>query len=619
MAAALSRALKLPGKKGTDLGEYDPLTQADSDDESEEDDLVLNYPRNGLGRDSCLGGPLGGAGLGGHSTDAEEKRMRIKNAIRSAFFLVPLVCAVFLVLLCAFLLPCQKGELEKRLQWERALGAAGGVAPPALALWDVDGDSVDDVLLAVTKWTNDTRPPQGNKRIAVVLSAVGGQVLWRRVMPESVMAIQCGLQHSTKLSPMVILIGRSIIMALDSATGKTLWSAVLQDIESQAVLLPDLQGDSVPDLLVATLPADEASELSLTMISGRTGLKLGRPVPFNVNGQGKLIGPLLHETQQGAFYVLFGLGNVEAISLSDVYFRATGKMPRAEALRRKDPVWEGLKTKSNSSSFIHIYRGTQPVSFMFPLVAGFGNVHNSLDAVSNLNSTRSDWVLVYGSRTLSVLKQKDIRKEWTFSSAPIHSQPAVGHFDADGVLDLFVQSSANGIMQVKSHISGAKGCLLWVADFVCPRLRLESSVISTSTGQFVFLFWASEPIGAQNVSVAAAEPLIRRLFLLHPAYPTILLELTNTTDTAVTSAVSYQERKKDATYISVASRPSPESEPGARIVKSMSLRAAISEGRIVRLGESNKTGEPVKPDDFEVNKFFRCLTFKRQVRTVRYR
>ncbi|TMS15132.1 Protein FAM234B [Larimichthys crocea] len=54
MAAALSRALKLPGKKGSDLGEYDPLTQADSEDESEEDDLVLNYPRNGLGRD-CLG------------------------------------------------------------------------------------------------------------------------------------------------------------------------------------------------------------------------------------------------------------------------------------------------------------------------------------------------------------------------------------------------------------------------------------------------------------------------------------------------------------------------------------------------------------------------------------
>ena len=43
------------GKKGSELGEYDPLTQADSEDESEEDDLVLNYPRNGLGRGNCMG------------------------------------------------------------------------------------------------------------------------------------------------------------------------------------------------------------------------------------------------------------------------------------------------------------------------------------------------------------------------------------------------------------------------------------------------------------------------------------------------------------------------------------------------------------------------------------
>lgn len=39
--------------------------------------------------------------------------------------------------------------------------------------------------------------------------------------------------------------------------GKNLSSVQLKNIESQAVLLPDLQGDSVPDLLVATLPADE--------------------------------------------------------------------------------------------------------------------------------------------------------------------------------------------------------------------------------------------------------------------------------------------------------------------------------------------------------------------------
>ncbi|XP_054463819.1 protein FAM234B [Anoplopoma fimbria] len=690
MAAALSRALKLPGKKGSELGEYDPLTQADSEDESEEDDLVLNYPRNGLGRDGCLGasssklrsgrsgrlvgaddeaqedeeeeeedewrerlpsksrqdredgkgvqywshrdsgrdrggedrggpGPLGGSGLGAHSTEAEEKRLRMKNAIRSAFFLVPLVCAALLVLLCAFLIPCRKGELEKRPQWERALGDAGGVTPPALALWDVDGDSVEDVFLGVTEWTNDTHPTQGNKIYsAVALSAVSGQVLWRKVMKESVMYIQCGLQYSTQPSPVVLLVGKSILMAVNGTTGKTLWSVLLKNIESQAVLLPDLQGDSVPDLLIATLPADEPLDLSLTLISGLTGAKLGDPVPFNLTGQGKLMGPLLHETQQGAYYILFGLGNVEAISLHDIYIRADSKMPITQALRRKDPGWEGLK-KTNSSSFIHIYRGSERVEFLLPLVAGFGNSHNGLDTVSNLNSTKSDWVLVYGSSKLSVLRQKDVRKEWTFNSAPIHSPPAPGHFNDDGILDLFIQHSANGTMKALV-VDGANGHLLWSAEFVCPHLVLETSPISTSTGQSAFLFWASDPIRAQknatkttvSPGAASAEPLIRKLFLLHPAHPTILLELTSTTDTAVTSAVSYQERQKDASYITVSSRPTPDSEPGARIVKSMSLRAAITKGQIVRVEESNKSGGPVKPGVFEVNKFFRGLSFKHQ-------
>lgn len=60
------------------------------------------------------------------------------------------------------------------------------------------------------------------------------------------------------------------------------------------------------------------------------------------------------------------------------------------------------------------------MDLMFPLVTGFGNSHNSLDVVSNLNSSRSDWVLVYATRKLSVLKHKDMHKEWTFNAGPIH-------------------------------------------------------------------------------------------------------------------------------------------------------------------------------------------------------
>lgn len=38
-----------------------------------------------------------------------------------------------------------------------------GVIPPALALWDVDGDSLKDVFLGVTERTNDTHLAQGSK------------------------------------------------------------------------------------------------------------------------------------------------------------------------------------------------------------------------------------------------------------------------------------------------------------------------------------------------------------------------------------------------------------------------------------------------------------------------
>lgn len=146
--------------------------------------------------------------------------------------------------------------------------------------------------------------------------------------------------------------------------------------------------------------------------------------------------------------------------------------------------------------------------------------------------------------------------------------------------------------------------------------------------------------------VAVAEPLIRKLYLLHPTYPTVLLELASTTDTAVTSAgnrhrafkkkhrteplsvlysvlflmndhsssliVRYQDHQKDASYITVSSSTMPNSVPSTYIVKCVSLRAAITKGQTVWIGDGSKTAGALKPG--EVSKFFRHLTFRHQVR-----
>lgn len=120
------------------------------------------------------------------------------------------------------------------------------------------------------------------------------------------------------------------------------------------------------------------------------------------------------------------------------------------------------------------------------------------------------------------------------------SQPALGHFNDDGVLDLFFQHSANGVMEVKQAffrgdieldirpwplcsllqlfsvwqaqvVDGAKGNPLWSAKFVCPRLVVQTSAISTSTSQSAFLFWASEPINAQKEVAKTTVSLPQRI------------------------------------------------------------------------------------------------------------
>ncbi|XP_043085059.1 protein FAM234B isoform X3 [Puntigrus tetrazona] len=487
MAASLSRALKLPGKKGSDLGEYDPLTQADSEDETEDDDLVLNYPRNGLnpavadlrgeeeldeeeelregaGREAGPGRGQGGA--------AEEKAARVRGAMRSAAFLLPLSCAALLVLLCAFLIPCPQGA-PLQTQWERELGDTAGVTSPPVALWDVDGDGLEDVLIGVTNISNDSQPMNTqNKEYSVwCLGGAGGQLVWRKSLREPLISVQCGLQTGSSdplHSSACVLISSGHVIAVNASTGRTLWTTAVGDVESHAVLLPDLQGDAFPDLLIATLPEDKVSDLALVLISGRSGALIGRPVNFNLTAQGKLIGPLLHKTETGAYYMLFGLGTVEAVSLSFIFSRATGqKAPSRVSL--KEPSWERLRT-SNTSSLIHI-----------------------------------------------------------------SSHPAAGHFNDDGVPDLLVHQSANGVRKVQV-VDGARGRSLWEAEFVCPRLAVEDSSVLTASDQSVFLFWAGDPLAqSQNVS-KAPEPVLRKLFLLHPRYPTILLELSSTTDTVLSAA-----------------------------------------------------------------------------------
>ncbi|MCI4395169.1 hypothetical protein PGIGA_G00177380 [Pangasianodon gigas] len=203
--------------------------------------------------------------------------------------------------------------------------------------------------------------------------------------------------------------------------------------------------------------------------------------------------------------MVFCAGSVDAMSLRDVYKQATSRTTIPSSLSVKDPVWE--KQRKNNS-LIHIYSSVDHVAYFLPLVAGVCNNHNNLDTESSRNSSRSDWVSVCVNSQISVIRERDIHITWTINSSSMHSRPAIGHFNDDGVPDLLIQQSANGIRKVQI-IDGAQGQNLWEAEFVCPHLVLEGSTILTTSGQSVFLFWAGDPLPAsKNVTkVSPPEPV----------------------------------------------------------------------------------------------------------------
>uniref|UniRef100_A0A673H9C3 Protein FAM234B-like n=1 Tax=Sinocyclocheilus rhinocerous TaxID=307959 RepID=A0A673H9C3_9TELE len=488
-----------------------------------------------------------------------------KGAMRSAAFLLPLSCAALLVLLCAFLIPCPQGA-PLRTQWERELGDTAGVTSPPIALWDVDGDGLEDVLIGITNFSNDSQPmnAQSKEFSVLALGGGGGQLLWRKLLREPLISVQCGLQTGSSdplHSSACVLISSGHMIAINASTGWTLWTTDVGDVESHAVLLPDLQGDAFPDLLIATLPEDQVTI---------TGAKTFSHHCINTHTHTHTYKRTDSHTHTQTHTHIYIYKHIHT---------------------HKEPSWEHLR-KSNSSSLIHISSVSERVDFLLSLVVGSCQRLRNLDGVSALNCSRSDWIVLSdSSRRLSVLRASDTRPIWSLGLASIRTRLAAGHFNDDGVPDLLVHRSANGVRKVQI-VDGARGRSLWEAEFVCPRLAVEDSSVLTVTGQSVFLFWAGDPLAQpQNVS-KVAEPVLRKLFLLHPNYPTILLELSSTTDTILSAAGD------------VSSRPSARTL-GAQMLQTLSLRATLADARILRL-----TDAADKPSAFQLRKFFRRLAFR---------
>eukprot|EP00069_Balaena_mysticetus_P016613 bmy_01974T0 len=525
----------LPGKKSPDLGEYDPLTQADSDES--EDDLVLNLQQKNGGVKNGKS-PLGeapepdsdaevtGAGkphLSEVTTEGypleplgglEQKTApSIASYVRTSVFLLMLVISMALVLVCAFLIPCPPRDLHST--WSRHLGPQGGVS----------------------------RPPA----VLVCLSGMNGSTLWSSPLPEEARDI----------------------------TWKAIWTLdphYLSNgtLAAPGVVLPDLDEDGIRDLAVLAI-GELQPDLCFLLVSGRTGSPVGRPVKYNIVGVGNLIGPQVYITTSGAAYILFGFGNIQAVALRDIFVQAQNRDSLPPSLQIDEPEWERRRS-INLSELIDVY--SDGVELL---------------QVVKVPDSNSSKLLITTRRGLVLLQGQNLTPSWTLSLQGLRSQPTPGYFTDDETLDFLLQIP-NGVgMKKVMVVDGASGLVAWSYSIPCHMEETPATSAAAVDQKSVFLFWAEGLSAASpnpDVVPGTEPPSLHHLYLLHPAFPSILLDLANATGTVTASEVGINDLWKDAFYVTRTTGPSSEGHPAPLVVSKLSLRWALMEGQVVQLKET---------------------------------
>ncbi|KAM5148834.1 protein FAM234B [Mantella aurantiaca] len=615
MATVLSRALKLPGKKSHDPREYDPLTQADSDES--EDDLVINIQHNGHQNgkgsqdtaneldsdveriskrvqqrqiDNKQDGLSASSGL-----DAQHKATSsLVSYVRTTVFLLTVVISMIMVLVCAFLIPCPLSNQHNI--WHVNMGYEPEVSPP-MELFDVNKDGVPDILLLFVSRSTNTSPAVSKHQPSIsALSGINGSVLWKRNSQEYLRSIQCGhLVLKPQQNDTCLLTGTSKLLTLISAsTGSTIWtmdpSHVLHEaMAAPAVVLPDLDDDNFSDLLVLTI-GENQPDLGFLLVSGLTGKPLGGIVKYSRMGEGKVIDPQAYYTSQGAIYILFGFGNIQAVALRDIYAQAKNRDSFPSILQKNEPDWEKRKSV-NLSKLISVC--SADVEFL-QTIPVFGNNCSDL--------------LVTTKEGLSLLKGQDLEQKWSVTLKNIYSIPQPGYFNTDGNLDFFVQIQSGNDVKKLVVIDGSTSALLWEWEVLWHEREAKAMSLLTADGKSVFLFWGEGP-PTDNNSALHTKPedhWNRHLYLLYPTYPGVVLDLFKVTSSIVATGAGIVELEKDVVLAIITAEKEMETDKLLRnmTLSKLGMKWALSNSQALSLGHVN-----MKPKVEDVKRILARLKF----------
>ena len=300
---------------------------------------------------------------------------------------------------------------------------------------DLDGDGLDDVVVAVTEVTAITNGLQVEQNRSMFCKTLNVEppcsglvygirgydfkVLWSFRVKQSIFALVCDMIDLNKDGQRdCIGAGRQgTVVAFDPRVGKVFWRNdgirarhPLWNFYNPLLLPVDLDGDETNDLVLAhggnpTIPSEmhEREAGCLLLVSGRTGQQIGEPF-WMPDGKETYMSAVLY----GNSSVLFGTGGetvpgaLYSISI--------------ENLRKQE------------KRFITLVQSFEKGIMVPPIVV-------------DMNDDGTDDILVSGfDGTVTLIEGKSLKPLWTrvFVGCEYYASPAPGDFNGDGFVDFMM-------------------------------------------------------------------------------------------------------------------------------------------------------------------------------------
>ncbi|NWH98556.1 F234A protein, partial [Tichodroma muraria] len=488
---------------------------------------------------------------------------------RTAAFFISLFLCLIIVFAFSFIIPCPERPVSERTWFQYYNNA---VPYPFLAIEDVSEDKVQDVLFAFKSSNGSSRfnmscLDQGLPSPCAFIAAVSGtngSVLWESPAAEDVQWLQCGIQQlGTAAAPGCLVVEKPLsLTAVKLQTGEVLWRqsgdfGANYTLLTPLSVIPDVDNDGIQDLIIFIT---KGGQVQTFIHSGKTGQQIGSTGSLSVDGNARYVRLHLRSSSYFLFYTgtaLLGNSSLYAYSLKDLCSAAVGmevKLPNFQT----DSHWEK-----------HIDHATHRLSLL-----RFGDIRY----LAKVPGHSRDNILVVNSEMATLINTKDLHTVWTLNVSRVLSEPLLGYYKPDDhgiVLESEIGPNRKKVMIVES----GSGAVQWELKLNSGAGSPGPATLSTADHRSAFLMWGDYPEPGNETGHRAP---LQKLYLFHPSYTNVLLELCNNTDQIIVFTAALFERSRHACYVLLRG-PQPGEGPGPVSLMKRKLKEDVSVSRVIWL------------------------------------